>query len=63
MSAQALLDKISNIESELQKLKLEAYFQLPKKPKIESKYSEQLVLNAVKTTRNKIWQKRYAKKV
>lgn len=33
MTTQAILKKISNLESELQKLKLEAYLKLPKKKK------------------------------
>jgi len=54
MTRQAILEKISNLESELQKLKLEAYLQLPRKQRAFPRYPEQSILKAIKTTRNKI---------
>ena len=59
MNQQTIFEKILDIESELQKLKLEAYLQLPKKQRGTSKYSERSVLNAVRLSRNRVWQKRY----
>ncbi len=64
MTTQAIFRKITAMEAELQKIKLEAYWNLPpQQKKAEPNYLEQAVLNAVKSSRNKLWRKRYAKKI
>ena len=60
--ATAIFKKISNLEQEIQKLKLQAYFDLPKKKRLNSLYSQESVVKAVRSVRNKIWQEKYAKK-
>ncbi len=66
MTTQTIFKKITAMESELQKLKLEAYWQLSPKHKQgpeSAAYPEKAVLKAVRSSRNDIWRKRYAKKV
>ncbi len=63
MAAQTILKKISDLELELQKLKLEAYLSLPKKRRAASIYKEQTLLKAARSIRDQIWRKRYAKKI
>ena len=63
MTTETIFRKITAMEAELQKLKLEAYWNLSPRRKVEPSYKEQAVLRAVKSSRNKIWRKRYAKKI
>jgi len=63
MTTQTIFRKITALENELQRIKLEAYWELSPRQRMEPKYPEQAVLNAVKLSRNKLWRKRYAKKV
>jgi hypothetical protein len=54
--------KLEELESELQRLKIETYFSLPQKPSV-GRYAEKAILQALKATRDQIWRDRYAKKV
>ncbi len=61
-----IYDKLTKLDSQLQRLKLEAYFNLPKKSRPKSLYDEKGIsdiIEAVRETREDIWQKRYAKKI
>lgn len=55
--------RLGNLEKEVQQLKIEAYFSLPKKQQISQIYPESGIMKALKSTRRSIWQKRYAKKI
>ena len=62
----AIYDKLAKLEAELQRLKLDAYFSLPKESRPKSLYDEkeiEEIIEAVRETREDIWQKRYAKKI
>lgn len=63
MTQTTLYDKISDLETQLQELKLEAYFSLPEKKRTGGRYSETTLLDAVKKTRRNMWNKRYTKKI
>jgi len=63
MTQATIYEKISDLEMQLQELKLEAYFSLPEKKRSDGRYSEAILLEAVKKTRRNIWNKRYAKKI
>lgn len=62
MTTQTIFRKLENLEREIQRLKLESFFALPRKQR-RSLYSEKTVQKAVRETRKDIWEKRYAKKV
>ncbi len=55
-------NKLSHIERELQRLKIEAYRALPKNVR-KALYPESMIEKAVQETRDDIWQKQYAKKI
>lgn len=57
-----IFKRIENLEKQIQRLKLEAFFALPSKKKV-SFYPEKSLLRTIKQTRESIWQERYAKKV
>ena len=59
----AIYDKLTALDTELQRLKVDAYFSLPKESRPKSLYGEEDVLAAARETREDIWQKRYAKKI
>lgn len=60
-TATTIFKKLTNLEQQVQKLKVQAYFNLPKIK--QSVYPESSILKALKSARNQIWQQRYAKKV
>ncbi len=51
------------LERVLQRLKVAAFFALPKQEQKNAVYSQKELLGALKDTRSDIWQERYAKKV
>lgn len=55
--------KITDLEQQLQKLKVQAYFSLPKNIQNASLYSQAVIDKAMKTTRDQIWRDKYAKKI
>lgn len=55
--------KLSELETELQRLKIQTYRVLPRSLRAISPYVDKAIYRAVKGTREEIWQKRYAKKV
>lgn len=57
-----ILDRINDLEKDLQKLKIETFFSLPPKRQ-KFIYPENDLRQAVEKTRESIWQKRYAKKM
>jgi hypothetical protein len=57
-----ILDRIAEIEENLQKLKIEAYFGLPER-KQKFFYPEKSLREAIRSLRKSIWKERYAKKV
>ena len=61
-SGTAILEKLGRLEKELQRLKVEAYFALPKERRT-AQYPQQTILRAFKRTRDDIWRSRYAKKI
>lgn len=58
----AIFNKLENLEKELQRLKLEVFFTLPKE-KQKFIYSEKSLREALREIRKSIWQERYAKKI
>ncbi len=58
-----IFKKLTNLEQEVQKLKVQAYFNLPKDRQGAGIYPQAEINNAIKLTRRQIWQKRYAKKL
>lgn len=62
-TAATIYKKLTNLEREVQKLKLRAYFNLPKKKQEAATYSEESIMKALKSTRGQIWRERYAKRV
>lgn len=61
-TATKIFNRIGLLEKELQRLKIESYFCLPK-VKQKGFYSEDLLKKTVRAVREKIWQEKYAKKV
>ena len=59
----AIYRKLSQLEQELQRLKIQTYRALPRESGMSSAYAEKAIQQAVKQTRDSIWHKRYAKKV
>lgn len=57
-----ILDKIELLERNIQKLKIETYFNLPEGRR-KFFYPEKSLRKAVRTLRKSIWQERYAKKI
>ena len=64
MTQAAVYKKIVALEREVQKMKIEAYRAFPKAQRSRpiSAYSEKALFAAVRTARNKIWKRDYAKK-
>ena len=58
-----IYQKLSQLEQELQRLKIQTYRALPRNARTPSLYMEKAIQQAVKQTREDIWEKRYAKKV
>ncbi len=58
----AIYQKLSRLEREIQRLKIQTYQTLPRNARISSPYADKAIYQAVKETREDIWQKRYAKK-
>ena len=58
----AIFKKLSNLEQQVQTLKVQAYFNLPKKQQTVSLYPQEEINAALKISRNRIWQDKYAKK-
>lgn len=61
--AGAIFKKLISLEQEIQKMKVEAYLNLPKQQRPASIYPEEAMRRAVKASRNQIWQRTYAKKI
>jgi len=55
--------KLANLEQQVQKLKVQAYFNLPKKEQMISLYPQATINKSLIVTRNQIWQEKYAKKI
>lgn len=62
-TATVIYKRLSQLEQELQRLKLETYRTLPRPSKTSPHYADKAIYQAVKGTRGAIWQKRYAKRV
>ena len=60
-TAVAFYKKITSVERQVQKLKTEAFFALPKVRDAET-YPTKDIMRALKNTRVNIWRARYAKK-
>ena len=59
----AIYEKLSALEQELQRLKIQTYKTLPPASRAISSITDKAIYRAVKNTREAIWQERYAKKV
>jgi len=57
-----ILEKINTLEKELQRIKIEIYFNLSEKER-KSLYPENSLRKAIRLLRKSIWQKRYAKEI
>ncbi|MBU4298971.1 hypothetical protein KJ636_02930 [Patescibacteria group bacterium] len=57
-----IFNKLENLEKNLQRLKLEVFFTLPKE-KQKFIYSEKSLRETLREIRKSIWQERYAKKI
>jgi len=58
----AIFERIDELERELQRLKVRAYFNMPQKRRTAT-YALRAIRNAVKNTRDEIWRSRYASKI
>jgi len=57
-----ILEKMSELEKELQFLKLRVFLDLPKKQKEKYKvYEERNIINEIKKIRKKLWDEKYSK--
>ena len=63
MTQAQVYKKIVALEREVQKMKIEAYRALPRSRRPASKYSEKVLQQAVRKTRNEIWRRDYAKRI
>ena len=61
-SATQLYGKLLRLEKELNRLKIDTYFALPKK-KQTSLYPEKTIRDSAGQVRDEIWQERYGKKI
>src|SRR3989344_2673382 len=61
--ASAIFKKLVTLEREVQKMKVRAYFNLPKQERAVSLSPENAIRRAVEASRNQIWQRTYAKKI
>jgi hypothetical protein len=62
-TATAIFNKLTNLEQQVQKLKIQAYLNLPKNKQPTSLYSQAEINRVLRSTRKEIWRKRYAKKI
>lgn len=62
-SSTTIFKRLTNLEQQVQSLKVQAYFTLPKKQQTVSFYPQESITKALRITRNQIWQKKYAKKI
>ncbi len=60
--SQTIFRKITDLERKLQRLKIQAYFNLPRGRR-SSVYPEEVINKALRATRQAIWQERYAKSI
>lgn len=51
------------MEQEIQRLKIQSYLALPRASRAVSPYADTAIAQALKKTRETIWQKQYAKKI
>ncbi len=59
-----ILEKMSELEKELQFLKLRVFLDLPKKQKEKYKvYKERNIINEIRKIRKKFWDEKYSKTV
>ena len=58
-----ILSKLVRLEQQVQKLKVEAYFSLPRARQASFVYPQEAINRSLISTRNQIWQQKYAKKV
>ena len=63
MTQATVYKKIVALEREVQKMKIEAYRVLPKAERPQTAYAEKELARVLRTTRNKIWRRDYAKKI
>ena len=61
--ASVIFKKLVTLEQDVQKMKVRAYFNLPKRDRPVSTYPEESIRRAVTASRNQIWRRIYAKKV
>ena len=59
----AIFKKLVGLEQQVQKMKVRAYFNLPKQERPTSLYTEKAILRAVEVTRGALWRRDYAKKI
>ncbi|MBI3120446.1 MAG: hypothetical protein HYZ08_02395 [Candidatus Kerfeldbacteria bacterium] len=59
----AFIEKLEDIERELQELKISVYLSLPKERRVTSAYAEKALLESAKSVRKGIWKSKYAKKI
>jgi hypothetical protein len=57
-----IFNELTRLEKDLQQLKIKAYFALDEKDRKRKAYREEDIVRAVRSAREGIWQKRYAKK-
>ena len=62
-TATAIFKKLNSLEQQVQKLKVEAYLNLPKNKQTVSFYPQETINKALTSSRNQIWRDKYAKKV
>lgn len=55
--------KLVDLEQQVQRMKVQTYFQLPKRQRAASRYSQASIGKALRATRNGIWREKYAKKI
>jgi len=58
-----LFRKLAELEQQVQRLKVQAYFSLPREEQARFVYPQQAIHRALRSTRNLIWQQKYAKKI
>jgi hypothetical protein len=61
-AAKNIFKKLSSLEQQVQKLKVQAYLNLPKKQKTISIYPENMIMKSLAAARNQIWKAQYAKR-
>ena len=59
----AIYEKLNRLERDLQHLKIQTYRTLPRNSRFSTPYAERAINEAVKDTREALWQKRYAPKI